>query len=147
DEAHWTPFSQFTLTAGLGLAPTVRGNDLFSPNTEVSLSSNLGLAYRIALDGLIPLWTFGKITNAWRAAQAQIQVGEADVNKQKGQVKMDVRKAFFGLKLARDSIALLDEAIEKLDSALEHLKKELAEGNGDDIDLLKLQTFRYEIEA
>src|SRR5262249_3177370 len=29
DEARFTPFSQFTVTGGLGLAPTVRGTDLY----------------------------------------------------------------------------------------------------------------------
>src|SRR5689334_11670245 len=43
DEAHFAPFSEFTATGGFGLAPTVRGNNIFSPNTEVSLSSNMGV--------------------------------------------------------------------------------------------------------
>src|SRR3954453_21841613 len=147
DEARTTPFSQFTLTAGLGLAPTVRGNDLYSPDTDIFIRSTFGLGYRVALEGVVPLWTFGKITNTWRAAEAQIKVGEGDVNKQKDLVKVDVRKAYFGLQLARDSGALLAEAVEKLDKALEHQTKELAEGNGDEVDLLKLRTFRYELDA
>src|SRR5262245_11578610 len=36
-EAYFTPFSQFKLTGGVALAPTVRGNNVFSPNTDVSL--------------------------------------------------------------------------------------------------------------
>jgi outer membrane protein TolC len=147
DEARSAPFTQFTLTGGLGVAPTVRGNDLYSPNTDYALNSNLGLGYRVALEGVIPLWTFGKITNTWRAAEAQIKVGEGDVNKQRGLVKLDVRKAYFGLQLSRDAGILLGEAVEKLDKALEHQAKELADGNGDEVDLLKLKTFRYELEA
>src|SRR5579859_599051 len=93
DEARFTPFSQFTVTGGLGLAPTVRGTDLYSPNTEVSLSSSMGLAWRIGFEGVVPLWTFGKMTNLWNAAEAQINVGEGDLAKQKNQVKLDVRRA------------------------------------------------------
>ena len=70
----------------------------------------MGLAWRIGMEGVVPLWTFGKMTNLWDAAEAQIKVGEADVNKQKNQVRMDVRRAFFGLQLSRDSLALLGEA-------------------------------------
>jgi len=147
DEAHFAPFSQFTVSGGLGIAPTVRGNDLYSPNTEVSLSSSMGIAWRIGIEGVIPLWTFGKMTNLWDAADAQIRVGEGDVAKQRNQTKMDVRKAFFGLQLARDSKALLAEASEKLDRAIEHLDREVKAGNADEIDALKLRTFRYEIDG
>src|SRR5262249_44292392 len=127
--------------------PTVRGNNIFSPNTETSLSSSMGVAWRIGIDGVIPLWTFGKMTNLWNAAEAQVNVGEADVNKQRNQVRMDVRKAYFGLQLSRDAITLLGEATDKLDKAIEHLDKEVKAGNADEIDLFKLRTFRYELEG
>src|SRR5689334_2293606 len=58
DEAHFAPFSQFKMTGGVSLAPTVRGNNVFSPNTDVSLTSSLGVAWRAGIDGVIPLWTF-----------------------------------------------------------------------------------------
>jgi outer membrane protein TolC len=147
DEAHFAPFSEFNATGGFGLAPTVRGNPIYSPNTEVYLSSQMGVFWRIGVEGVIPLWTFGKLTNLWHAAEAQIKVGENDVNKQRNQVKLDVRKAYFGLQLARDATALLDEAAKKLDNAIEHLDREVKAGNSDEIDLFKLRTFRFELEG
>jgi outer membrane protein TolC len=147
DEARFTPFSQFAVIGGLGIAPTIRGNDLYSPNTEVSLSSSMGVAWRIGIEGVVPLWTFGKMTNLWHAAEAQIQVGEGDVAKQKNQIKMDVRRAYFGLQLSRDAGGLLAEAADALDKGLEHLDSEVKAGNADEIDLYKLRTFRYEIEG
>jgi outer membrane protein TolC len=147
DEAHFAPFSEFTATGGFGLAPTVRGNNIYSPNTEVSLSSKMDVFWRIGVEGVVPLWTFGKMTNLWHAAEAQIKVGESDVNKQKNLVKLDVRKAYFGLQLARDAAALLDDAAERLDKALEHLDQEVKAGNADEIDLYKLRTFRFELEG
>jgi len=146
-EAHTAPFSQFHAQGGVGLAPTVRGNNIYSPNTEVSLSSNLGLAWRVGIEGVLPLWTFGKISNLWDAAEAQIEVGEQELRKHKNQVKMDVRKAYFGLQLARDSLALLKEATDKLDSALEKLQEQIEAGEADEIDELKLRTFRFELEG
>ena len=147
DEAHLAPFSQFAVTGGFGLAPTVRGTNIYSPNTEVSLSGSMGIAWRIGIEGVVPLWTFGKMTNLWNAAEAQINVGEGDVNKQKNQVKMDVRRAFFGLQLSRESRALLNEATDKLDKAIEHLDREVKAGNADEIDAFRLKTFRYELEG
>jgi outer membrane protein TolC len=147
DEAHFTPFSEFTATGGFGVAPKVYGNNIYSPNTEVSLSPQMGIFWRIGVEGVIPLWTFGKLTNLWHAAEAQVKVGENDVNKQKNLVRMDVRKAYFGLQLARDGTALLNEAADKLDKAVEHLEGEVKAGNADEIDLYKLRTFRFELEG
>jgi len=147
DEAHFAPFSEFTATGGFGVAPTVRGNNIYSPNTEVALSSSMGVFWRLGVEGVIPLWTFGKLTNLWHAAEAQIKVGESDVNKQKNAVRLDVRKAYFGLQLARDASALLNEAADKLDGALEHLDREVKAGNADEIDLFKLRTFRFELDG
>ncbi|MCK6592580.1 MAG: hypothetical protein L6Q76_33920, partial [Polyangiaceae bacterium] len=59
DEAHFAPFSQFKMTGGVALAPTIRGSSVFSPNTDVSLTSSLGVAWRAGIDGVVPLWTFG----------------------------------------------------------------------------------------
>ena len=146
-EAHTAPFSQFNAQGGVGLAPTVRGNNVYSPNTEVSLSSNLGLAWRVGVEGVLPLWTFGKISNLWEAAEAQIEVGEHELRKHKNQVRMDVRKAYFGLQLARDSLALLKEATDRLDSAIEKLREQVEEGEADEVEELKLRTFRFELEG
>jgi len=147
DEAHTAPFSQFKMTGGIGLAPTVRGNSVFSPNTDVSLTSSLGLAWRAGIEGVVPLWTFGKITNLWDAAEANVKVNEASLEKERDAVRLDVRKAYFGLQLARDSSALLKEARGHIDKALKTLGEGVDKGDEDPEDLLKLQTYSAELEA
>ena len=147
DEAHFTPYSQFVVTGGLGLAPNVYGNNLYSPTRDVFVTGSLGLGWRIGIEGVVPLWTFGKISNLWKAADAQVDVGKWDVAKQKAQVRMDVRKAYFGLQLARSSVDLLGEASDKLKSALAHLEDEVKAGNADEIDMLRLRTFSFELEG
>ncbi|WP_437930744.1 TolC family protein [Sorangium sp. So ce291] len=147
DEAHYAPFSQFKLTGGVALAPTVRGNNVFSPNTDVSLTSSLGVAWRANLDGVVPLWTFGKITNLWDAAEANVRVNQANVEKERDAVRLDVRKAYFGLQLARDSRSLLTDVRSEMDRALRRLEEQVESDEGDPIELLKLQTFGAELEA
>jgi outer membrane protein TolC len=147
DEAHYAPFSQFKMTGGVGLAPTVRGNNVFSPNTDVSLTTSLGVAWRAGIDGVIPLWTFGKITNLWEAAEANVKVNQASLEKERDAVRLDVRKAYFGLQLARDSALLLKEARGQIDDALAKLQKSVDAEDGDPIELLKLQTFAAELEV
>lgn len=147
DEVRWAPFTNFTITAGAGPAPTFRGGPVYTQDREVGLSSNLGMGWRASFDGQIPIWTFGKISSGKRAAEAQIEVGEADTRMARAAVRTDVRRAYYGLQLARDGLALLRDATDKLDSALESLRKRLKAGDGDDIDLLRLETARAELEG
>src|SRR5262245_32059584 len=146
-QAYTAPYSEFTLTGGIGPAPTVRGTSVYSPNTDASLTSNMALAWQVGIEGVIPLWTFGKITNLWDAAEAQVKVGEHEVKKEKNDVKLQVRRAYYGVQLARDSLALLKEATDRIDKYVDRLADKVANGDGDDIELLKLRMYRAELEA
>ncbi len=147
DEAHFAPFMQFKLTGGVALAPNIRGNNIFSPNTDASLTSNLGVAWRFGVDGILPLWTFGKITNLWDAASANVRVHEGGVEKERDAVRYDVRKAFFGLRFARDAKHLLGEVKKELAKAEARAGEALEGDDGDPIDLAQVQTVAAEIEA
>jgi len=147
DEAHAAPFSQFRMTGGVGLAPTVLGNNVFSPNTDVSLTSSLGLAWRASIDGVLPLYTFGKMTNLWRAAEANVKVNEAAVEKERDTVRLDVRRAYFGLQLARDSVVLLGEVRRQVDKAITKLKEAVEADDADPVELFKMQTYTAELEV
>lgn len=146
-QAHTQPFSEFTFTAGLGPAPTVRGTSVYSPNTDASLTSNMALAWQMGIDGAVPLWTFGKITNLWDAAEAQVKVGEHDVRKEKNEVLMAVRRAYYGAQLARDVRLLIREAMDRIDKYIKRLAAKVAEGDGDDIELIKLRMHRADLEV
>lgn len=146
-QAHTAPYSDWTLTGGIGPAPTVRGTSVYSPNTDAALTSNMALAWQMGIDGVVPLWTFGKISNLWDAAEAQVKVGEHEVKKEKNDVKLSVRRAFYGAQLARDSLALVREAAKQIDKHMGRLEARVASGDGDDIELLKLKMYRAELEA
>lgn len=146
DEAHWAPFSQFKLTGGVAIVPTLAGNNVYSPNTDVSLTSSLGVGWRAGIEGVIPLWTFGKITNLWDAAGANVKLNEATVERERDAVRVDVRKAFFGLQLARDSQLLLKDVRSAVEKGQAALQKQIDKDEGDPIDLLKLQTYGSELD-
>lgn len=146
-EARFAPFSQFSMYGGVGLAPTVRGGNVYSPNTDASLTSSLGVAWRAGIDGVLPLWTFGKITNLWDAAEANVRVKEAGVDVARDAVRFDVRKAYFGLQLARDSLGILLDAQKKIEAAVSKLEAQVDNGDADPVDLYKLQTYAAELYA
>lgn len=147
DEARSAPFSQWSASGGVAMAPTARGTSVYSPDTDVALKSNMGLAWRANISGAIPLFTFGKISNLVEAAEHQVEFGEHQVKKERNQVRLDVRKAYFGLLLARNSLDLLAEAASKLDKAIEKLAEQVEAAEADEFDLFKLQTYRAEIDA
>ena len=146
-EAYTAPFSAFKATGGVALAPTILGNQLYSPNTDASLTSSLGVAWRFGVSGVVPLWTFGKITNLWDAADANVKVNEAGVEVARDEVRLDVRKAYLGLQLARDALHLLGKAMGELEEEVAKLEKQVEEDEADPLDLLELQIFVAELHV
>ena len=147
DEARSAPFSQWSASGGVAMAPTSRGTSVYSPDTDVALKSSMGLAWQASISGAVPLFTFGKISNLIDAAEHQVEYGEQQIKKERNQVRLDVRRGYFGLLLARNSLSLLSEAASKLDKAIEKLAKQVEDGEADEFDLFKLQTYRAEIDA
>jgi outer membrane protein TolC len=64
-------------------------------------------------------------------------------------VELNVRKAYWGLKLARELRSMLEEGEGYLDSAQKKIEKQLADGDGNATvtDKLRLKTVRTEIEV
>lgn len=146
-EARTVPFSQWKVAGGVGIAPTVRGTSVFSPSSDVALTDNMALAWELGVEGLVPLWTFGKITNLWDAAEANVDLGRHQVDQAKNEIRMEVRRAFYGILLARDSRALLARAMRKIDEYVGELEEDVRAGDADDVDLLKIQMERAEVLA
>jgi len=144
-QAHYQPYTEFTFTAGLAPAPTVRGTAVYSPDTDLPLTGRIGVAWQVGIEGLVPLWTFGKITNTWDAAAAQVTVGEHEVLKEKNDVRLAVRRAYYGAMLAADALALIGEATKIVDKYMARLEERVEEGEGDEIELIKLRLHREEL--
>ena len=144
DEIKWIPWSQFSVTGGLAAVPEIRGTSVYSPNGDISLSSKLGPAWRVTVEGVIPIYTFGKISSANAAAEALVDVAAADVERFKRLVHHDVRRAYFGIMLAHDARYLLDKASSRLDDAIDSAGEK---DETDESDLLRMKTYRAEVRA
>ena len=146
-QAYFAPFTEFTATAGLAMAPTVRGLSTFSPNTDVKLSSNMALAWQVGVEGVLPLYTFGKLDHGWRALAAQTKASEYEIKKEINDVRLIVRKAYYAIQLSRDALALIREAADMIDGHIEKMERDSARGEGDDINLLRLREQRADLDA
>ena len=74
-----------------------------------------------------PLFTFGKIDHARKAARAGLAAQTALADEAAGDIAVDAARAYWGAKLAREMGYMLDDGIEQIEKAL-------AKMNGDDTD-------------
>lgn len=144
DEIKWTPWSQWTMSGGIAVVPEIRGSAVYSPNGDISISSKLGPAWRTTIEGVVPLWTFGKITSSQAAGRGLVEVAVHDIEKTRQLVFHDVRRAFFGLQLAHDARYLLELARSRLQGAIDHAEEN---DETDESDLLRMKTYLMEIQA
>ncbi|MGC4094662.1 MAG: TolC family protein [Polyangiaceae bacterium] len=146
-QARSAPYTDFTFTSGLAYAPQVLGTAVYSPSTDLPITGDMGLAWQFGVSGVIPLWTFGKITNLWDAADAQVKVGEGEVQKERNELRLSVRRAFYGVLLSRDALLLVGEAIDRVDKYLGSMEDRVQSGELDETVLLKLKIQHEELLA
>jgi outer membrane protein TolC len=151
DEAHWTPWMQWNAGANFSVIPSIQGTAVYTstPVTAKNITSLSGLQPFMTFDisGTVPLYTFGKITAAAEAAEANVRQSEWDMEKYRQQARMDVRRAYYGLQLARDSRYVVNDAISRLDRQLERMKEKLEKHDRavEEVDVLRLEVFREEV--
>ena len=153
DEARYVPWSQWSASMSGGVSPPFAGTVLYtsSPVTVRNITnfSNLEPFFNFDISGTVPLYTFGKITSIKAAAEGQARALEWDLEKARQQIRFDVRRAYYGVLIARDAKDLLDDAITRLDKGIRDLKRKIdkEEGGFNTFDLYKLQVYRDEVAA
>jgi outer membrane protein TolC len=133
----------------------VREQDCITTNASPShgalnyLTNFAGAYSRTDLKLVQPIWDFGKISAGVTAAEAGVVVTTGRQAGARADVELNVRKAYWGLKLARELRAMLEEGEGYLDSAQKKIEKQLADGSGGATvtDKLRLRTVRTEIEV
>jgi outer membrane protein TolC len=113
------------------------------------LTNFAGAYSRTDLKLVQPIWDFGKIAAGVSAAEAGVTVTTGRQDGARADVELNVRRAYWGLKLARELRSMLEEGQGYLDSAQKKIEKQLADGSGNATvsDRLRLRTVRTEIEV
>lgn len=127
-----------------GLVNEAKGNVLFSPNNKNDVFQGLGPFTRIDLEINIPVYTFGKLEAALRAAQEGLEGERARGESKRADIVLNVKQLYYGLVLGRQLSAVLHDNLGTLDEAVSKTKQRLDEGSTavTEIDLLKLQAGR-----
>jgi outer membrane protein, multidrug efflux system len=96
-----------------------------------------------------PVWDFGKISAGIRAAKAGVEVSREKEAGTRADMELNVRKAYFGLKLAREILDTLDEGGGYVEEAQQKIEKDLSKGTGSSTvtDRLRLRTVHADLDA
>jgi len=121
-EAKLSPFMQFEGQARFFVAPGARGTATFSPDPQVPWANRWGPGGELAIEGGIPIYTFGKYRAGKKAARAGITAAEYERDRTLSRVVFDVRRAYFGTQLSLDLQAMLSEGKDKLRTAVDKLR-------------------------
>ncbi|MGO9834274.1 MAG: TolC family protein [Polyangiaceae bacterium] len=153
EEAKWAPWFQWSAQSSFGVIPPINGTVVY-PQSGVEARNITGLGnlqpfFGFGVSGVVPLYTFGKIETARDAAEANVRVSEWDMEKWRQTMRMDVRRAFFGLELARDAKYVINDAIERLDKGIDGVRDKLAKGdvNVSEVDRLRLAAYKQDVVA
>jgi outer membrane protein TolC len=96
-----------------------------------------------------PVYDFGKISAGIAAAEAGVVVSKQKEAGARADLELNVRKAYYGLKFAREVLDMLDDGSSYVDDALKKLDKDLANGTGNVsvTDRLRMRTVRADVDA
>jgi outer membrane protein TolC len=96
-----------------------------------------------------PVWDFGKISAGVAAARAGVDVAREREAGARADLELNVRRAYYGLKLARELIDTMEEGSGYIDDGQKKIDGDLAKGTGTATvtDKLRLRTVRAEVDA
>jgi len=150
-EADSASYPQVDLIAYGSLSPRARlvNGDTIESSTNINKGSYDGVFGRAVLTVVQPLYTFGKISAYQDAADHGVKANEAGARLKATEVAMLVRKAYYGILLARETRHLLTDIKEQLSKALDKTNEQLDAGavNVDQVDVYKLQTYVDQIDG
>jgi outer membrane protein TolC len=108
-----------------------------------------GVFTRTELKLVQPIYTFGKLSAGVAAAESGVKASQERQGGLLAELELNIRKAYWGAKLARELLSTLNEGSKYLEQAEKKVEEELADGSGDVTvtDRLRLRTTRAEIDA
>ena len=131
--ADWAYFPTFRLDAGVAPVPSIT-EDGTSGDISVDWSS-WGYFYRVSLTMVQPVYTFGKIAGLSEAAERGLDVGQAQVEVARWDLRERAAQAYHGALLSRELSALFLEGKGWLDKAEAKMAKS-RDADDDDYDQL-----------
>ena len=149
-------YGEAEYTQLLGMVNGARGNAVKSDTNKNDFFTNLGAFTRFDLMLNIPLWTFGKLDAALRAAQDGIESQSANTERHRAEVVFNIKQLYYSLLLTRQLSSLLHDMQDNMNKAVKQAEERLGSNSTgvSEIDVLKLKVGRskfakgvYEVDA
>ncbi|PKN58557.1 MAG: hypothetical protein CVU56_05175 [Deltaproteobacteria bacterium HGW-Deltaproteobacteria-14] len=131
-QAEWAWFPSFKLEGSGTVTPQVTGDALKSETDW----GTIGYFLSIKLEMVQPIFTFGKIGALKDAARRGIDVGKAQIEAARWELRVLARKAYEGRMLARELDQILSDGRSWIDKAERRMERLRAE-DSDDYDQLE----------
>jgi outer membrane protein TolC len=162
EQLFWAPFSGFSIGGAFSMVPnkcvstSARAEDgVLRECGGGSVSADeewrtdeWGPTFHLEVKGGVPLYTFGKISSAKRAAKEGRAAKEASLPAVEHRIRADVTRAYHAVIGAREMLYTLGEGRKHLRKARAKLEEDLEneEGTETQVDLIKLQVFEAEVD-
>jgi outer membrane protein TolC len=126
EEADASRYPRIKATAFGTISPEITCD----PGTNCTRTSPTNFAFRFSglygtaqVDVTQPIYTFGKISHARAAAKAGVEAQTALADEAAGDAAVSAAQAYWGLKLARELGAMLDDGIDEIDKATKNFEE------------------------
>ncbi len=131
-----------------GVVEPCPGQDL-ATDERITPDTEIGILTRTTARLTFPIYTFGKIEAAQRAARANVEVGQGSVAYARGELELLVKKAYYGAQLAASALDILGDGRKRMRKAKRRVQKDLDAETGrfTSQDLAKLEVEGLELEA
>lgn len=110
--------------------------------------SEWNIFYRLKIEGIQPIYTFGKISNLIKAARGGVEIEEIQVEIEKRDLVYQIKQIYYGLMLGYSGLDLMDEMKSRLEDAKKRVHTLLEGGASDvtELDMLKLKVFEADLK-
>jgi outer membrane protein TolC len=148
-EAAWARFPRFEWTSTASPMGAMKG-DVVNTTTPTNQYFGFdGILQQHKLEVVWPLFTFGKLRNAKRAAEAGVRAATHDVDRARAEVLRDVRRAYWAVKVSSEVLKVVDEGFDRIRAAENKLDELIAKKAKDvtPLDKNRLATFGAEVSS
>ena len=97
----------------------------------------------------MPIYTFGKVKHAQRAARNGVLIGELGIDYTREEIAFLIRRAYFGAQMATSALDIIKDALSRFNEARKDIRKSLDanETRFTRNDLRKLTVDEAEVKA
>ncbi|MEM6273599.1 MAG: TolC family protein [Myxococcota bacterium] len=118
---------------------------LFSPDDQDDVLNDLGFFTRNELRLTQPIYTFGKISNGIEAAKHGVQAQRAEFVRRQQQVALELKRIYYGYKLAASVGKVLREGEQGFAEATEKARARMESGEVEQSAVLRLEIARNKL--